>query len=224
MAGAIVLLSSGLDSTVAFKKAYDTIGKIICLTFDYGQRSAIREIENAAAICGIFGCEHHVIQLPWYKDFSSALTGLKKLPAPSMEDLDDPIVSHRTACTVWVPARNMVFLSIAAAFAEEHKFEQIVTGFNAEEAVTFPDNTPEFIEKFNRIMEYATMNHPTITAPVGNLDKEGIVRMGLKIQAPLQYSWSCYTEGPVPCGICESCIRRKRAFEMADIPDPILIR
>jgi len=68
------------------------------------------------------------------------------------------------------------------------------------------------------------MNHPTIFAPLAGLDKDEIVRLGLKIQAPLEYSWSCYTAGPLPCGVCESCMRRKRAFLSVGITDPLLAR
>lgn len=224
MTGAIALLSSGLDSTVAFKQALDSFESVISLTFDYGQRAAAIEIENAANISSKFGCKHHIIPLPWYRNFSSGLTGNDELPMPSASDLDDLERSEESARNVWVPARNMVFLSIAAAFAEEHGLEHIVVGFDAEEGATFPDNTPEFIERFNRAMEYGTMNHPVIFAPLAGLDKEGIVRLGLTIHAPLEYSWSCYTAGPLPCGVCESCMRRKRAFLSTGIADPLLVR
>lgn len=222
--GAIVLLSSGLDSTVAFKRALDIFDRVVCLTFDYGQRAAPREIENAAAICRDSGCEHHVILLPWYRDFSGALTSSKELPAPSMSELDDAGKSEHSARSVWVPARNMVFLSIAAAFAEEYGLKNIVAGFDAEEAATFPDNGPEFIALFNKVMQYGTLNHPVIFAPIADLDKADIVKLGLDIQAPLEYSWSCYTAGPAPCGVCESCMRRKRAFLKAGVADPLLQR
>ncbi|MDW7775720.1 MAG: 7-cyano-7-deazaguanine synthase QueC [Methanosarcinales archaeon] len=224
MTGAVTLLSSGLDSTVAFKQALDTFDNVICLTFDYGQRAASIEIEKAAAICKKYHCKHHIIPLPWYRNFGGALTGTEELPTPSMTELDDATKSNETARSVWVPARNMVFLSIAASFAEEHGLECIVVGFDAEEAATFPDNSPEFIELFDRVMEYGTLNHLRIFAPLADLDKEGIVRLGLEIEAPLEYSWSCYTAGPVPCGDCESCMRRKRAFSRVGVPDPLLER
>ena len=224
MTGAVTLLSSGLDSTVALKQALDTFDSVICLTFDYGQRAASIEIENAAAICRKAGCEHHVIPLPWYKDFGGALTGEEELPTPSMTELDDAVKSDETARSVWVPARNMVFLSIAASFAEEHELEHIVVGFDAEEAATFPDNSPEFIELFDKAMEYGTLNHPRIFAPLKDMDKEDIVRLGLETGAPMEYSWSCYTAGPVPCGECESCMRRKRAFSSVGVLDPLLER
>ena len=224
MSGAVVLLSSGLDSTVAFKQAIDTLDTVRCLTFDYCQRSAIREIENAAAICSKYYCSHTVISLPWYGEFKGALFGEKELPIPSMSDLDNQKKSEDTAHSVWVPARNLVFLSIAAAFAEEHELDHIVVGFDAEEAATFPDNTPDFIRLFDEVMEYGTLNRPTIYAPLKDLDKRAIARLGLKIHAPLEFSWSCYTAQPIPCGVCESCMRRKRAFLQAGASDPLLER
>lgn len=224
MSGTVVLLSSGLDSTVAFKRAMDTFDTLISLTFDYGQLAAAKEIENAAAICKKFGLEHQVVPLPWYRNFKGALTGKRVLPTPLMNDLDDLKKSRETSRSVWVPARNMVFLSIAAAFAENFQLDSIVVGFDAEEAATFPDNTPEFIQLFDRTMEYGTLNHPTIYSPLIDLDKEGIVRLGLEISAPLEFSWSCYTSDPVPCGVCESCMRRKRAFLKVGVSDPLLAR
>lgn len=215
----IVLLSSGLDSMVAFKKAYDMCEKVICLTFDYGQRAAPKEIACAARICDIYGVEHHIIRLPWFDDFRGALTGHGEVPTPATEDLDNIDKCLDTAKAVWVPARNMVFLSIAASFAENYDFDLITTGLDMEEAVTFPDNSKEFIDLFNRTMEYGTLNKPKIHAPLAELSKTDIVRLGQGIDAPMHYSWSCYFAGERPCGECESCKRRARAFLNAGVED-----
>ncbi len=138
----ILLLSSGLDSTVAFKEAYDRSDKVLCVTFDYGQRARKREIGFAKAICRQFKVGHIIIELPWYNSFRGALTGGGEIPKLKSSDLDNLEVTEKTAEQVWVPARNVVLLSIAAALAENHRFDTIVTGFDAEEAATFPDNTP----------------------------------------------------------------------------------
>ncbi|HEY9247344.1 MAG TPA: 7-cyano-7-deazaguanine synthase, partial [Candidatus Methanoperedens sp.] len=122
----------------------------------------------------------------------------------------------------WVPARNMVFLSIGAALAENYKYDFIVTGFDAEEAVTFPDNTVEFVEKFNSVLELGTLTRPKVYAPLISMDKAGIVKRGARIDAPLEFSWSCYEGREEPCMVCESCMRRIRAFELAGIKDPLL--
>lgn len=220
----IVLLSSGLDSTVAFKEAYDRCDEVLCVTFDYGQRAGKKETEFAKAICKQFRVGHIIIELPWCRNFRGALTGRGEIPKISGSDLDNMDVTQKSAEEVWVPARNVVFLSIGAALAENYRFDKIVTGFDAEEAATFPDNTIEFVESFNRMLDSGTLTHPEILTPLISLNKAEIVRRGLEIHAPLEWSWSCYEGMEKPCGVCESCLRRARAFEFAGTKDPLLLR
>jgi len=207
----VILLSAGLDSTVAFKHAYDRCSELLALTFDYGQRAAANEIEHAIQICRKFDVPHEVIELPWIGRFGGALTDASALPELAEHELDSK-ASVDSARRVWVPARNLLFLSIAAGYAENGGYELITVGFDAEEAATFPDNSAEFAKRFNRALEYGTLTHPIIDAPLIDLDKAGIVRLGVAIDAPLGMSWSCYESGDLPCGVCESCLRRARAF------------
>lgn len=220
----VVLLSSGLDSIVAFKEAYDRSEEVLCVTFDYGQRAREKEIEFAKKICELFNVGHMVITLPWYSKFRGALTGKERLPEISEEELDDMRVTEKTAAQVWVPARNVVFLSISSAFAENYKYDTIVTGFDAEEAATFPDNTPEFVESFNGMLKFGTLTHPVVYSPLISMNKAEIVKRGIEIDAPLKWSWSCYEGKEKPCMACESCLRRKRAFDMAGVKDPLMER
>lgn len=220
----IVLLSSGLDSTVAFKEAFDKCDEVFCVTFDYGQRSREKEISFARTICEQYKVGHIVIDLPWYSTFRGALTGGGMLPEISGEELDDEKVTRQTAQQVWVPARNVVFLSIGAALAENYRYDIIVTGFDAEEAATFPDNTPEFVESFNEMLKFGTMTKTSVFAPLISMSKADIVKCGLDIGAPLEWSWSCYEGKGTPCGTCESCLRRRRAFEINGVKDPLLER
>jgi 7-cyano-7-deazaguanine synthase len=220
----IVLLSSGLDSTVAFKEAYNRCKEVLCVTFDYGQRAKQKEITFAKKICELFDVGHIIIELPWYASFRGALTGGGALPKISEGELDDREITQKTAENVWVPARNVVFLSIGAALAENYRYDLVVTGFDAEEAATFPDNTPEFVERFNEMLKFGTLTHSSIYTPLISMSKEEIVKRGLAIDAPLEWSWSCYEGGESPCGVCESCLRRKRAFELAGAKDPLLER
>ncbi len=220
----IVLLSSGLDSTVAFKEAYNRCDEVMCVTFDYGQRSKQKEITFAKKICELFDICHIIISLPWYGSFRGALTGEGDLPKILESELDDMAITHKTAEKVWVPARNVVFLSIGAALAENYKYDLVVTGFDAEEAATFPDNTPEFVERFNEMLKFGTLAHPSVYTPLVSMSKTEIVKRGLAIGAPLEWSWSCYEGKEEPCGVCESCLRRKRAFELAGANDPLLER
>ncbi len=220
----IVLLSSGLDSTVAFKEAYDISDEILCVTFDYGQKAREKEISFAKTICERYKSGHVVIELPWYRTFRGALTGGSALPEISEHELDDKEITKKSAEIVWVPARNVVFLSIGAALAENYKYDTIVTGFDAEEAATFPDNTIEFVKRFNKMLELGTLTKTSVYAPLISMNKSDIVTRGLEIGAPLEWSWSCYNGSEKPCGTCESCLRRKRAFEISGTKDPLLER
>jgi len=224
MSRAIVLLSAGLDSVVSFKIAFDTFDEIRCLTFDYAQKANRTEIEYAAKICALYDVDHQIIKLPWYASFIGALTSQKAPPRDSDLALDDLEATRETARAVWVPARNAVFLSIAAAFCENFAFNAIVVGFNKEEAMTFPDNSTDFVASFNEALKYATLNDVEILAPLIEYDKTKIAVLGLHIGAPLEWSWSCYAAKSFPCCMCESCLRRQRAFQAICEEDPLLKR
>ena len=216
---AIAVLSGGLDSTVAtayFKDEYD----LHALTFNYGQRSAKMEIKSAKAIGEKLNIEHTVIELPWLKNLGkSALTSNNKVPELRFDQLDDKSVCDETARKVWVPGRNIVFTAIATSFAEASGAETIIVGWDKEEATTFPDNSKDFLNAFNNVLEIGTLDNIKIEAPVIEMDKNDIVKLGVKIDAPLDLSYSCYMGEEVHCGVCESCMRRRRAFKLANVND-----
>jgi 7-cyano-7-deazaguanine synthase len=216
---AISVLSGGLDSTVAtanFKDDY----KIHALTFNYGQRSADMEIKSASAVCRKIKAEHTVIELPWLSELGrSALTSDDVIPEPSISELDDKNSSTETALKVWVPGRNIVFTAIANSFAESEGADIIIVGWDLEEAVTFPDNSKEFLNAFNNVLKVGSFDEIKIKAPLINMKKIDIVRFGYDIEAPLNLSYSCYKGFEEHCGVCESCMRRKRAFKQAKIED-----
>jgi len=216
---AITVLSGGLDSTVAtsiFNDKYE----IHAITFDYGQRSARMEIESSRAICNFFGIQHTVIELPWLKKLGkSALTSTAEIPKLKAEQLDDKEICDETARKVWVPGRNVVFTAIATSFAEAEDAEIIIVGWDLEEAVTFPDNSKEFLNAFNNVLEIGTFEYLEIKAPLIELNKNEIVKLGDKINAPMNLSYSCYLGEKEHCGVCESCMRRRRAFKEAKIID-----
>ncbi len=211
----IVLLSAGLDSAVNLQRAHQETQVVRALTFDYGQHSARREIAAARAMCRRLHIHHQVVRLPWLGQISeSALTrDDRQLPHPRREDLDSP-AAEQTARAVWVPNRNGVFVSIAACFAEALDCGLIVTGFNAEEAATFPDNSPDFVRAANRLLRFSTLRAPRLISYTQDLDKAAIVRLGRDIGAPLDLVWSCYRGGGEHCWRCESCVRLRRALRV----------
>ncbi len=216
---AIAVLSGGLDSTVAvtyFKDKYE----IHALTFDYGQRSAKMEIKSAIAICEQLNIKHTLIDLPWLKKLGkSALTSDEEVPELKMDQLDDKSICDETARRVWVPGRNIVFTAIATSFAEAEKSRIIIMGWDFEEAVTFPDNSKAFLDAFNNVLKIGSLEDIKIEAPVIEMNKSDIVKLGSKIKAPMNLSYSCYMGEKKHCGVCESCMRRIRAFEDTDVLD-----
>ena len=209
----IILLSGGLDSVVNLVMAREKGEVLLCLTFDYGQRAAVREIEACQRVCAQFSLPHRVIPLPWMQesDSSSLIRGRGEVPRLSREDLSDAERTKETARSVWVANRNGVFINIAAAVAESLGASLIVTGFNREEAETFPDNSKAFLDAVNASLEFSTLNKVQVVSYTLEMDKREIVQTGLTHHAPFEEVWSCYLGGEKMCGACESCQRLKRA-------------
>ncbi|MBE7709276.1 MAG: 7-cyano-7-deazaguanine synthase QueC [Cyanobacteria bacterium SIG32] len=203
MTKSIILLSGGLDSLVSLGLSKEKYNVTLALTFDYGQKSVVQEIQASKKICEYYGIEHKVIRLDWLKDIThTALVSEKELP----QGIQD------TSKSVWVPNRNGLFLNIAASFADGEDFDYILIGANKEEAETFSDNTKEFIARINAEFEYSTTKQPKVVAPLINYNKNDIVRQALDNDLPLELAYSCYQGSAKNCGICESCTRLKNAL------------
>ncbi len=213
MKKAISVFSGGLDCTVA-TSVFDKDYEIHAITFNYGQKAFKRELQASREICEKMNWNHEVIDLPWLAKISnSSLNTDDEIPEVSNADLDDLDASSESASNVWVPARNTVFTSIALSYAESIDAEIIIVGWNGEEGATFPDNSKEYMEEFNELINVGSPNKIRIEAPAIDLNKEEIVKLGLDVGAPMELSYSCYKGDDNPCGVCESCMRRKRAFK-----------
>ena len=213
MKKAISVMSGGLDCTVA-TAVYDKDYDIHAITFDYGQKAATQEIRASKEICEKMGWSHEVINLDWLSRISnSSLNTDDNIPEVDENDLDNLDKSSETASNVWVPARNTVFTSITLSYAESIGAEIIIVGWNGEEGATFPDNSKEYLDEFNELISVGSPEKIRIEAPAIELDKEEIVKLGLGVGAPMELSYSCYKGEEIPCGVCESCMRRKRAFK-----------
>ncbi len=219
MKKAISVLSGGLDCCVA-TSVYDKDYEIHAITFNYGQKAFERELQASEEICNKMNWKHIVIDLPWLGQIStSSLNTDEDIPEVLESDLDDLKKSEETASSVWVPARNTVFTSIALSYAESIGAEIIIVGWDAEEAATFPDNSKEYMDRFNELIDVGSPEKIRIEAPAIDLNKEEIVRLGVEVGAPMELSYSCYKGNKKHCGVCESCMRRKRAFKKIGIKD-----
>ncbi|MFH1387586.1 MAG: 7-cyano-7-deazaguanine synthase QueC [bacterium] len=204
---AIVLLSGGLDSTTtlyyALKKGY----QCYALVFDYGQRHK-KELRSAVAVAKGAAVEYCVlrIKLPWKG--SSLLGARVQLPvARSFKEIGRGIPS------TYVPARNTIFLSFALSYAEAIGAKAIFIGANAIDFSGYPDCRPDYYRAFQQVITKGTKAKKIkIITPLIHLTKEGIIRLGMKLGAPLEKTWSCYQGGKLPCGVCDSCRLREKGF------------
>jgi 7-cyano-7-deazaguanine synthase len=216
---AVVLLSSGLDSSVNLFAAHAEHEVVLALTFDYGQKAARREIEHSGKLAAHLKVPHTVLSLQWFKDFnrSSLLMDDEAVPTGTAVDINSHAQSLQTAKSVWVPNRNGIFLNIAAAYAEALAADIIIPGFNIEEASTFPDNSEAFMKALTASLFYSTANHVEVQCGTVNLNKTDIVKKGQRLNLPWHLLWPCYFSLEKWCGQCESCLRSKRAFAAAGV-------
>ncbi len=216
---AVVLLSGGLDSTTTLFYAKRKGFKAYCLIFDYGQRHR-KEIYHAIKIARFSRSEFKVVKisLPWR---GSALLD-KKIPLPK----NRKIIPQEIPVT-YVPARNIIFLSHAASYAEVVGAKVIFIGANAIDYSGYPDCRPEFYEAFCRALAKGLKTGVDgkaikIYTPLIRKTKAQIIKLGLKLKAPYSLTWSCYQGGPKPCGQCDSCLLRQKGFAEAKAQDPLL--
>lgn len=209
----IVLLSGGLDSAVSLAWAKRNRYPILCLTFLYGQKAAHKEKEAATLLADHFQIDISVVEITFLKEITKTALVNDNLEVPNVSELEDEKEGRERAKKVWVPNRNGIFLNIAAAYAESLEAYNVIAGFNKEEALTFPDNSPEFIQAVNGSLEFSTLNKVKILSPTQTLNKEEIVTLGHKLDLPFDYIWSCYLGEEKMCGECESCQRLLRALK-----------
>ena len=216
---AICLLSGGLDSTVTMACALRQGYEVTALTINYGQRHQ-RELEAAKAVTAHYGVKHAVMNFP-LTGFRSALTD-ESIPMPerNIEDIGYDIPE------TYVPARNIIFLSIAAGLAESLEASCVFIGANSIDYSGYPDCRPEFFQAFENMLEVGTkrgvMGHPVrIEHPILKKTKAEIVKIGMKLEAPLHLTWSCYRGGERACGHCDSCLLRLKGFKEAGFEDPV---
>jgi 7-cyano-7-deazaguanine synthase len=214
---AIVLLSGGLDSMVVAGLVREAGYRINALTIDYNQRHR-REIEAALAIATHLKAERHVIlPLDLRRFGGSALTADIEVPKEGVGD-DIPVT--------YVPARNLLFLSLTLAWAEVVGATDIFIGVNALDYSGYPDCRPEFISAFADLANLATKAGAegarfTIHAPLQFMGKADIARESHRLALDSAMSWSCYDPQPDgrPCGLCDSCRLRRAGFAAAGLID-----
>lgn len=228
---AVVLLSGGLDSATCLAAAKQRGLVCHCLTVDYSQRHRC-ELDAARALARSLGAAEHVVLPLNLRVFGgSALTDEIDVPKDGRHAQSGDSEADAIPVT-YVPARNLVFLSMALAFAETRDAREIFIGANAVDYSGYPDCRPEFVRSFGATANLATKagalagEHGrrafTIHTPLMELSKAGIIRLGTRLGVDYSLTHSCYDPGPggAACGRCDSCLIRARGFAEAGVPDP----
>lgn len=220
MPKAVVLLSGGLDSTTTLAQAIADGNEVVALSFRYGQRHS-KELVSAANVANYYGVKHVIVDID-LSMFRSALTR-EDIEVP--ENRDESQMGSDIPVT-YVPARNIIMLSVAAGLCESVDADRIYIGANVIDYSGYPDCRPEFFYAFEKMINVGTKagveGHPIrIETPILQCSKADIVRLGKKLEAPLHLTWSCYEGGEKACGKCDSCQLRLRGFEEAGYKDEI---
>lgn len=223
-APAVVLLSGGLDSSTALAVARSLGHECHALSFEYGQRHE-RELEAARRVAASLGVKAHLtLRLDLRAIGGSALTA--DIPVPKARSAE--AIGAGIPIT-YVPARNTIFLSHALAWAEVLGAQDIFIGVNVLDASGYPDCRPEYIEAFERMANLGTRagveehSRFRIRAPLIALTKAGIIKRGAELGVDFSLTWSCYAPEPDgrACGLCDSCLLRKKGFAEANLTDPV---
>ena len=213
---AVVLMSGGLDSTTvlayAQSQGYDVVG----LSFDYGQRHKI-EMISSEKIANYFRIQRKVFKIDLKQIGGSALTSEINVEKGKLDRNEIP--------NTYVPGRNIIFLTIAGAYADILKAETVMIGVNSVDYSGYPDCRPEFIESMEKALNLGLAGSYrcklNLVAPLQRLGKGEIVKMGIKLKAPYSLTYSCYNGNERSCGKCDSCLLRLRGFMEANEIDPI---
>jgi 7-cyano-7-deazaguanine synthase len=221
---AICLLSGGLDSATCLAAARRDGYRCYALSFDYGQRHRI-ELQAAARLAARLGAaEHRIVRIDLRAFGGSALTDDIAVPKNrSGQEMAAGIP------VTYVPARNTIFLAFALAWAEISDAADIFIGVNAIDYSGYPDCRPEFIQAFEAMANLATKagvegrSRYHIHTPLIQMSKADIVRLARDLGVDFALTHSCYDpdESGRPCGLCDSCLLRKRGFAEAGVADPL---
>jgi len=223
MNNAVVLLSGGMDSATLlhYVRRRLAVPHVHALSFVYGQKHA-RELVMAewqAAHAGVV--EHRIIDL---SSLGRLVAGGSALidAATEVPDLDALDEAARRQPPTYVPHRNLVFLSLACAFAETAGAGDVFYGAQAQDAYGYWDCTERFVTALNDVLALNAGRAVRVHAPLAGQSKADVLKIGLELGVDYGHTWTCYRGGRRPCGTCPSCRERAGAFQAAGVDDPLV--
>jgi 7-cyano-7-deazaguanine synthase len=213
---ALVMLSGGLDSATCLYWAKEKFSEISAITFNYFGR-LVQEKRAAARLVKAAGIKDLIeIDLPFVKEAGEFYGGRFKNPD-----------SNAGRSSSYVPARNMIFYSITAHYAEYLGAKWIIGGHNLHDAKFFKDASKSYIDKLNMLFKEGCLfcddQAYQILLPLAEMNRKQIIRLAIKLKAPIELTWSCHREGSVHCGNCYACRQRVEAFDVLGLKDPAFL-
>ena len=217
MKTAVCIISGGMDSALSAKMAELEGYEIIALHFNYGQRTETKEVECFRKVtASVSAVKSYEIDLPFFEQIGASALTDKSIDVPT-DGIEEGVP------VTYVPFRNGIFLSIAAAVAEKHGAEALFIGVVEEDSSGYPDCRESYIEQMQKAINLGTKEetHLEIKMPLVALKKSEIVQKSLELGVPLESTWSCYKFEEKACGVCDSCRLRLKGFKEIGSVDPI---
>ena len=209
---ALVMLSGGLDSATCLYWAKKNFSEISVITFNYynrleNEKRAAVELARKVNIVNFLE-----VDIPFIKEFSDFYNG------------NHPTPGYDERWGSYVPARNLIFYSIAAHYAEFLNIKRIIGGHNIHDGTFFIDATKDYIEKLNLLIKrgclFCNDDPCMILVPLAELDRKTIINLAIELNVPIELTWSCHNKAKTHCGQCYACLQRIEAFRSLGIKDP----
>ena len=218
MRKSVVLLSGGMDSATCLAIAKTESDEVATLHLNYGHRTEERELQAYKELSDYYKIEKRLVV---------DVTHLSVIGGSSLTDknieVDKADLDSVEIPSSYVPFRNANILAIATSWAEVLRFNALYVGAVAEDSAGYPDCRPEFYEAFEKVISTGTKpdTQIKIITPLIKMSKKDIVDKGMSLNVPFEHTWSCYLSNETSCGMCDSCVRRLRGFELANHKDPV---
>ncbi len=210
---AMVLLSGGIDSATTLFWAKSRGYDLHVLSIDYYNRPK-KEIESTSKLCKIVGAECTRVHMP----FIMEIDDLRKF--------DYPLSCLQNAPAGYIPMKNILFYSVAGYFCELHGIHTIIGGQILTDEDLYPDASRNYFKSIESLINKGAVSHIDedlkIIFPLQDMDKSNVIKKGIQFNVPFQYTWSCYEDFQIPCGVCKGCLERKSGFEKLKIEDPLI--